>query len=508
MLNPIKTTFLLMMLVVFGGAGCSKQVILSTPTSPIETATRVSAEAVAETSEAPSTSARVVVTESRTIEPVPEITEALMTKNCPASNAIPQIYYVRVDGNDENTGLGNSPDEAFATIPHAVSVLCGGDHLYVEDGIYAGNGILIENLHGSPENPTVISALHTWGAKIVADDHAEAYADGIRVANSSYIEIAGFEINGNAIGMGSGIDVREGSHHVTIRDHYVRDYGCNGISGRTSDYLIFEGNVVRGNAKRSEWNCSGISIWHPIEHDQEAGFHIIIRRNVVFENECDLPFRPFGHKTPTDGNGIIIDDFRNTQGGGQEGGYQASVLVENNLSFNNGGRGIHVYESDNTVIRNNTVYHNQRILAKYTNTAGEVSLYNSHGSQVYNNLAIQNPDLFVPALILFGNDGMNTRVFNNIIIGRKHFSNQTVFDEFNEFLSQFDQEYPQLFQPSVDVEFNSIADFRRYFGISGSSPAANAGYAGAAPEDDLDGNRRDASNGIDIGCYRASDKGE
>ena len=31
---------------------------------------------------------------------------------------------------------------------------------------------------------------------------------------------------------GTGIDVRESSHHVTIRNCYVHDCGCGGISGR------------------------------------------------------------------------------------------------------------------------------------------------------------------------------------------------------------------------------------------------------------------------------------
>jgi parallel beta-helix repeat protein len=499
MLHVARSTLLVFILLAVLTA-CSQWEPVSSSETPEFGANRIevedpTAEAAKSTeTPRPTTTVETVIAATETSEPP-------MNSLCTGQDRIQKAYYVRVDGNNDNSGLENTPEGAFATITYGVAMLCPGDHLYVEDGTYIGRGLLVKNLHAEPDNPTIISAANSWGAVIILDDKAEDDEDGIRIANSSYVIISGFQVISNGVSPAAGIEVRQASHHVTIRDNYVFDFGCNGISSRHSDYLVFEGNVVRGNAKRNEWNCSGISIWHPIEHDQEPGYHIIIRNNVVFENECDLPFRPHGHKVPTDGNGIIIDDFRNKQGGGQKGGYRAAVLVENNLSFNNGGRGIHVFQSDNTVVRNNTVYHNQRILSKYTNTAGEISLSSSHGSQVYNNLAIQNPDLFVPALILLRNDGMNTRVYNNIIIGNKHFGNQTIFDDSNQFLSKFEQDYPRFNNPTVEVEYASIADFRRYFGISASSPAAGAGLADDAPEDDLEGKSRLYGEGIDIGCY-------
>jgi parallel beta-helix repeat protein len=61
----------------------------------------------------------------------------------------------------------------------------------------------------------------------------------------------------------------------------------------------------------------------------------------------------------TDGNGIIIDDSRNSQGGGGPP-YVGTFLIENNLVFDNGGRGINIFESDNVIARNNTLYQNGR----------------------------------------------------------------------------------------------------------------------------------------------------
>ena len=56
-------------------------------------------------------------------------------------------YYVRMDGSDSNSGLGNSAKKAWATIPHAISKLNAGDHLYVDDGEYMNETILLKNLH-------------------------------------------------------------------------------------------------------------------------------------------------------------------------------------------------------------------------------------------------------------------------------------------------------------------------------------------------------------------------
>ena len=59
----------------------------------------------------------------------------------------------------------------------------------------------------------------------------------------------------------------------------------------------------------------------------------------------------------TDGNGIIIDDFQSTQTSGFQN-YTFPTLVDGNVVYNNGGKGIAVHWSDNVTIRNNTAYHN------------------------------------------------------------------------------------------------------------------------------------------------------
>ncbi|BFP40141.1 hypothetical protein FGF1_09860 [Flavobacteriaceae bacterium GF1] len=379
-----------------------------------------------------------------------------------------------MDGSDTNSGTVDTPEGAWRTLGHAFSNIKGGDILYVGKGTYDTHGSTLRGIHGTPDRVTKIIAQNRWLAKLTETTDETKDSAVLQIEDCSYLEIDGFEVF-DPIDTGVGITVRDRSHHVTVKNCYVHDCGCNGISSRTSDYILFENNVVRGNAKRNQWNCSGISIWHPIEFDQKPGYHIVIRGNVAYENECDLPFKPLGFDQPTDGNGIIIDDFRNTQGGGQEGGYKAAVLVENNLSFNNGGRGISVFKSDNVTLRNNTTFHNLRVISKYADFPGDMTLSNSKGSRLYNNLIVKNPGLPTKALRCYDNDGGHTLIFNNIIIGRKDFCEQELATSGNLEKPSDEQDFPKFLNPNYTVSFGSIEDFHSYFGLRPDSPAIDRG---------------------------------
>ncbi len=390
-------------------------------------------------------------------------------------------YYVRVDGNDSNSGEYNTPGEAWQTLDYAFSQIKAGDQLFVNDGIYVVDSLVLKGIVGTPEKITRIKSISQWGAVITQYNSPEDNIDLIKVDSCAYLEIDGFEVT-DPVDKGVGITVRNSSHHVTVKNCYVHDCGCNGISSRTSDYLTFEGNVVRGNARRSVWNCSGISIWHAIEKDQEPGYHIIIRNNVAFENECELPFSPLGHKNPTDGNGIIIDDFRTTQTqfAGQKEGYKAAVLLENNLTFNNGGRGINIYESENITIRNNTSFHNMQVISKYSPDFGDVTIQNASNITLNDNIIVKDPNLPNPALAIhcYSNDksGNNT-IKNNIVVGEKNFCGINLVDENNQYLDISKQSFPDFNNPTTRVQFQSVEDFKNYFGLKANSRTKGKGWS-------------------------------
>lgn len=395
-------------------------------------------------------------------------------------NSFAADYYIRVDGSDANSGKSNTPEAAWQTLDFAFSQIRAGDQLFVFDGVYITEELVLKGLIGTPEKITRIAAINQWNAVITQDNAPEDNIDLIRIDSCAYLIIDGFEVT-DPVDKGVGITVRNGSHHVTVKNCYVHDCGCNGISSRTSDYLTFEGNVVRGNARRSVWNCSGISIWHAVEYDQEPGFHIVIRNNVAFENECELPFSPLGHEIPMDGNGIIIDDFRTTQVqfAGQKEGYKSAVLLENNLAFNNGGRGLSVFESENVTIRHNTSFHNMRVISKYKPDFGDITIQNASNISLYNNIIVKNPDLPSPALAIHcysdATSG-NNKIYNNIVVGENEFCGINLLDKNNTYLESEKQEYPMFKNPVQQVQFNSVDDFKSYFGLQTNSPAIHAGF--------------------------------
>jgi parallel beta-helix repeat protein len=408
-------------------------------------------------------------------------------------------YYVRTTGNNKNSGLANTDSEAWATIGFAITKLIPGDRLFVADGTYKTPKLRLQNLHAEKELPTIIQSLNPWGARIELST-SNGWDNMLEIANCQHLIFDGFELFDASESKGSGIDVREKSHHITISNCYVHDCGCGGISSRVSDYLTFENNVVRDNAKRSEWNCSGISIWHPVESDKEPGYHMIIRGNVAFENECELPFSPMGHSNPTDGNGIIIDDYYNTQGGGQDGGYPSATLVENNLCFNNGGRGIAIYKSDKVTVRHNTIWHNMYVLSKYGKHTGDLEFFESRNSEVFNNIVVQNPNLQSQALRMYEASN-HARVYNNLVVGIKDFWPIKPIEKNNVIKASSEQDYPALINPTKNIVFDSLIDFSRYFGLKETSPAIDNAFAEQANTYDLLLASRPFGKIADLGCF-------
>ncbi len=409
-------------------------------------------------------------------------------------------FYVNPLGNDRNSGQANTAEEAWKTISHALNVIPEGSTLYISDGLYQENGLELNDHHATPEKPTRIVSLNTWGADI---ENNSEFTAVLNIRNSSYIEIEGIE-GYNSINKGTGVAIVEGSHHITVKDSYIHDCGCGGVEVKDSDYLTIEGNIVRDNAKGSNYNCSGISIYHPVAYDSLSGYHIIIRNNIAFENECRLPFTPGGFSTPTDGNGIILDDFEHTQSPSGTPPYREASLVENNLSFNNGGNGIKVYLASNVTIQNNTLWHNNYVLEEYFSFFGDLSLQNVLGDiSVYNNIVGKTFGQQGSALYLRGNSELNTaNIGNNVIVGR------TLFEEIfpnlanNQLITEDRQSYPKFAQIfPEDFSVTAVEEFTSYFGLRSGSPALNTGDNNYSPDQDLNGNARPIDLVVDIGTY-------
>ena len=414
------------------------------------------------------------------------------------STASAQItYYVSPAGDDD--APGRSLATAFRTFARGIEALGAGDSLLLDDGVYREAYLVIDSLIATAEQPTVIKSINPWGAKI---EGVIYHGVLLKIISCDHIVVEGLEVYHPAdtyeTDWAAGIGSFE-SNYVTYRDNYVHDCGCGGFSIRTGDYGTIERNVAAGNAHWNYYNCSGISILQPRAVDDAPGPHMIIRDNVTFGNECRQPFVPMGFAVPTDGNGIILDDFEQshtyTTDGVPAPPYRARTLVEGNLSFGNGGAGIKSYETANVTFRNNTAYHNNEVLSEQGG-----GLFSEIGAEavaghieMHGNIAVKafgrpgNALYFEPKP---GEDGRAARLTatDNLIVGLARVTDATVDPAANTLRGEDEQSYARFVDPRdtvpEDVVFSSVDDFRQYFGLRQNSPAVGKGaYEGTVATD-------------------------
>jgi parallel beta-helix repeat protein len=385
-------------------------------------------------------------------------------------------YYVDIArGNDANNG--RSEKLAFKTINKANERINAGDTIYVKNGIYSENITVKQS--GTANNPISFQAFP--GHK----PFVKGTQDGTFKIEGNHIKIIGFKITSTLDG--SGIHVGSGNHHTQIFKNEIHDSGCGGVSGQETDYLQIESNIIYRNAFRSPFLCSGISIYQAVPFDSKPGFHNIIRGNTSFANENK---RAKEDGTVTDGNGIIIDDFRHTQGQKQLPKYTAATLVENNIVFDNGGRGIHVFQSDNVVVRNNTSFKNLKSSNLHGTTNGELSAFFSSNVRFYNNIAY-GANSSKKTLV---NDYSSDNVWDYNLS-----YNGTIFFGLGKSSGTLGKHNlinvsPLFINPAIAI---NQANFR----LQANSPAINAGTSSSAAPFDITGKLRPAGIKHDLGAY-------
>lgn len=310
------------------------------------------------------------------------------------------VYYVSPAGDDANTGTTES--DAFLSIQRAADIVEPGDTVLILPGTYtstnpdrdivkirrsgeAGRWITFKNYPGSRPvlfNQRSWQAINIYGASFIIIEGLEVVGNGAGItraqAESAHRHVAA--TNGNCI-----MAFRDGStvpHHLIIRDNVVHHCPGGGIGTNYADYVRIYDNIVYNTSWWSRWGTSGISIYESrnINDHRQERYRNIIAGNVVYGNEQRLPTAGLG--AVTDGNGIIIDDLNNTQSDGPP--YIGKTLVTNNISYNNGGRGIHVYKSNGVDVVNNTLCHNNIILQD----AGDLSVVSSSEVSAINNIVV------------------------------------------------------------------------------------------------------------------------
>jgi parallel beta-helix repeat protein len=411
-------------------------------------------------------------------------------------------FYVSPVGDDDNDGA--SSDGAYKTITHAASVARAGDCVVVMPGNYREQVTL---LHGGDSDTstgylTLVSKVR-HKAKIIPE--STTYSTLVLNPGANYVVVQGFDIQGGTkaaeAGGGHALDAGYGTHHNKFVDNLVHDSGGSGISAAYGDFYTITGNIAYGNAATNRFQTSGISIYQArAVSDQSEGFHIIVSENIAFQNrEHDI----VGGAQHTDGNGIIIDDFHNSQGDSKAGNYHYQTLVENNLVFGNGGKGIQVFRSDNVTVRNNTAYHNNIDEMNGSHWRGELNNQQASNNRWINNIAVSDPLVnsnntaignvaccgYVSSGILWKNnltfDGTANAQSDRI----DGVTPSALLSDGNKFGVD-----PQFLKPSIDP---ADADFH----LRPDSPAIGGGASSeGSPRIDLDGKPR-LPDRADIGAY-------
>ena len=109
-----------------------------------------------------------------------------------------------------------------------------------------------------------------------------------------------------ADGGGNGVSINKGSHHITIQNLDIHDFGGGGIGTISANYVTVEGNLIHNTTYNSIYGNSAISLFESIAVDNQAGYHFVVRNNVAWDNFNILPLAVVNQDI-TDGNCIMMD---------------------------------------------------------------------------------------------------------------------------------------------------------------------------------------------------------
>jgi len=331
-------------------------------------------------------------------------------------------YYVKplsIGGSDSNDGLSEA--EALATVQAATNKPLTGDNIIaiMDDGTMGGADYSSTNINndmvnlskpGTPDawivfrnypGDTPVLTTAGWDAFRICNNssggsaayveirgltirgHSYFDANGDRQINPAYQSFVGqtaSQTNSNGISVDKNFNFTNLPHHIRVADNIIEF--CAGANGGSGDRQSFENNIIRYNCWWMKYAGSGISFAFAADTEQGANYRSLIQNNIIYGNECMIPWYGIASKPYSDGNGIIIDSHT--------AGYTGKTLVQNNLVYNNGGSGIHVLKASNVDVVHNTVYMNSASTSQAYGQVFTQSTGTGPGQTVTNALVTNN----------------------------------------------------------------------------------------------------------------------
>lgn len=315
-------------------------------------------------------------------------------------------WHVSPSGADTNAGT--SAERPFRTLQKAESVVEPGDVVLLAGGIYRSDesadkshnsALLKVRKSGRPDawitwkaRPGHKPELHSRQWSAIEVNGSYHVFDGLTVTgqNDEVVLIKALEAakkpvkdafyNTNGIFI-EGRNNRPDSkpHHIIIRNCIVSKMPGGGIVAIEADYITVEDSKVFDNAWFMEYGGSGITFLNNWAFDDKPGYHIVIQRNMAWNNKTMVPWEKIGKLS--DGNGILLDvtDQDDVGGATNPNGdavvnedkkvdrpkrpiWKNRALIANNLSAFNGGSGIHTFRTSHVDILNNTTYWNGAVV--------------------------------------------------------------------------------------------------------------------------------------------------
>jgi parallel beta-helix repeat protein len=380
-----------------------------------------------------------------------------------AKSSLAATYYVRMDGNNNCTGLvdraGATGGCAWSTLQQAADTVQSGDTVWVGNGTY--QGFMIQS-HGNPGAPIVFKAQST-GANITSPNARTN--DGINIESygtepADYITIVGFNVDSQprmgirAIG-GNGIIIENCTSH---------NNASNGIfSGDTPNIQVLNNTVYANGSSQYE---------HNIYLSNALSDGAVVRGNLIYGSNS--------------GNGLQLNgDW--AMGGD---GFIDHALVENNVVYGNSKKGLSLISIRYGRIQNNIVYNNG-LSAGGIHIVEESGRNFSTGNVVVNN-TIDEPDI---ACVRINSENTGNVIFNNICIG----STGIVFEGAGNYQAD---NYTSAAATGIFADRTS-----HNYHLIQNSPAIGVGVSSfmsnPAPAVDFDSNARNAR--FDAGAYQEMD---